>query len=423
MKYKNNHFSDYHLVKYSLWFNNLLDNLEKKNSLFMSYIKKWPTYMDINSEMQSYMIMDNYHNCLGGTFMYPSTANKTDMTVNILLDNNKLTEEDSCHLVKQFIDFLGSQYADKEKIIIDLYNDIDLSKYDNSNFRRLYNTLNHISFEYNNVKVYEELKALEGRKNYHIYSRNSKDYKSSFIFNQAGSMFDADILTLNNESIKIHHGDIYNQTIINNQNGKLEIMNPKDNKYKIMNFISRKDNNTSIAISLYVNKDNEIEKCYIDYRLHKNSKNLDKGKIKGIYSLRIDSEYNRFNMFYQTRSGLIYRYPHNQNTIPHKDLFYAMKTGDLRIDNLDMLIDIYYNVFNDYSSNDSNLFNPNKNFIYLMFEDYKSTLDLIHDINNNISDNHYNKDNLVPVLKDSICGYINDEIDYKQKSKINTKRS
>lgn len=411
MKYKNNHFSDYHLVKYSVWFKNVLNNLEKKNNLFMSYIKKWPTYMDENSKLQSYMIMDNAHNCLGGMFMYPSTANKNDMTVNILLDDNKLTEKECSQLVEHLIDFLGSQYTDKKRIVIDLYNSIDLSKYNKDKFHRLYNTLNHISFEFNNEKNMDDLIALEGRPNYFRYLKNSKDYKADLTFNQLGDMFDANISTPNNESIKIHHGGIYNQTIINNKFGKLEIMNLKDKKYKLMKFISCKENHTSLAISLYLNKDNEVVKCYVDYRLHKHSKNIDKGKIKGIYSLRIDSEYNQFNMFHQTRSGLIYRYPHNKNTIPHKDLYYAIQTGDLRVDNLDMLIDTYYNVFNEYSYsyNKDKLYNPAKNFVVDMLESYKSIMDLM----NNIKD-----DTSVSQLKHSICSYTSEEKGNKNKVKV-----
>ena len=73
----------------------------------------------------------------------------------------------------------------------------------------------------------------------------------------------------------------------------------KDNS-KIINYTTPIIDNSSISIDMKLNSQDEIERCYIDFRTHKSN-----GKINGLYILRItpQKQHDKLKLKFISRKG------------------------------------------------------------------------------------------------------------------------
>ncbi len=116
----------------------------------------------------------------------------------------------------------------------------------------------------------------------------------------------------------------------------LEVNYNKATKNKKIQYISPVVNNSSISLELYINDQDEIEKCYVDFRTHRNSRK-NKGKINGIYALRIVSENNICTLNFISRKG---KYSNLVNKISEQEeqLFTTVLNGNLTFELIDEFI-------------------------------------------------------------------------------------
>lgn len=63
---------------------------------------------------------------------------------------------------------------------------------------------------------------------------------------------------------------------------------------------------SSIYAEVRLNDNDDIDKCYIDFRTHRNN-----GKINGMYLIRINNKDKNFSFSYRTRKGDICKYVDN----------------------------------------------------------------------------------------------------------------
>jgi len=77
----------------------------------------------------------------------------------------------------------------------------------------------------------------------------------------------------------------------------LSILHHKGTNRKIIKYISPIINSSSVEVELTL-EDNQIEKCYVDFRTHKGN-----GKVNGLYALRIVPFYNKCTLNFISRDG------------------------------------------------------------------------------------------------------------------------
>lgn len=89
-----------------------------------------------------------------------------------------------------------------------------------------------------------------------------------------------------------------NSYFTNIKTNQLNILHLKENGRKRINYTSSIVDKSSISLELWTNEQNEIERCYIDFRTHKGN-----GRINGLYALRIFSQYDKFTLKFISRKG------------------------------------------------------------------------------------------------------------------------
>ncbi len=126
---------------------------------------------------------------------------------------------------------------------------------------------------------------------------------------------------------------VENQQFTNIKTKQLNELQLKANNRKSINYTSPVVDNSSIAIELWKNDQNEIENCYVDFRTHKNN-----GKINGMYILRLIPHFKEFSIRFISRKGNR-EYDFGDEIIEkEEELFCSIVNGNLTIELIDELI-------------------------------------------------------------------------------------
>lgn len=144
------------------------------------------------------------------------------------------------------------------------------------------------------------------------------------------------------EILNINENDWYTKIETN----QASLFRSKDGKRKTIRYISPKVDNTSIAVELYINEQDEIERCNIDFRVHKNN-----GKIKGTLAVRIapQKDYAKFTINYITRGGTKYDDFLEELLENEEELISTLISGNLTSESIDELIPKVIPIFNDWA--------------------------------------------------------------------------
>ena len=94
------------------------------------------------------------------------------------------------------------------------------------------------------------------------------------------------------------------ETKIETRNG--EVIKSKKKGTKKITYKSDVINKSSIYAEVRLDNNDDIDKCYIDFRTHRNN-----GKINGMYLIRINNRDKNFSFSYRTRKGDICKYIDN----------------------------------------------------------------------------------------------------------------
>lgn len=141
MKYKNivlngNKKYQYSLKKYERerWY--IFDYLKNINEDLLRIVKESSISYSENSDYQAYMLVRN--EIIGvGVVIIDTNCDEKDLEVLVQLDEEQFrTEKEMEKLIDQLIDSLALYCYDKENIVVDLRNDIDLEKYNEFKYIR-----------------------------------------------------------------------------------------------------------------------------------------------------------------------------------------------------------------------------------------------------------------------------------------------
>lgn len=123
------------------------------------------------------------------------------------------------------------------------------------------------------------------------YTFNYNISRNGFLLNswRGPKRYNQDVLFIDSDSIST--------TIKTNQISALCV---RDTNEKRINYVSPIVNNSSISVEIWINGENKIERCYIDFRTHKKC-----GRINGIYILRLVPSriFNNFEIRFIGRDG------------------------------------------------------------------------------------------------------------------------
>lgn len=169
------------------------------------------------------------------------------------------------------------------------------------------------------------------------FTKSSKDFGKNtyeFLYNILRDGFNLKKVDWRkNASLEIDENNVW--TRIKSDN--LKVVNLKEEKIKKVQYKSPVVNNSSIVLELYINEQNEIERCYVDFRTHRNSRK-NKGKINGIYALRILSKYNICTLNFISRKGLRYNNFADELSEEDEQLYTTILNGNLTLELIDELI-------------------------------------------------------------------------------------
>lgn len=116
--------------------------------------------------------------------------------------------------------------------------------------------------------------------------------------------------------------DNFFETKIETKNG--EVIKSKEKGTKTITYSSGIVDKSSIYTEVRLADNDDIDKCYIDFRTHRNN-----GKINGMYLIRINNRDKNFSFSYRTRKGDICKYIDN---IYYDDESFSMDTLNNRIE-------------------------------------------------------------------------------------------
>ena len=174
------------------------------------------------------------------------------------------------------------------------------------------------------------------RNGYIKFTKNSHDWEKGLNYTFMYNVLNDDFKLESNRRRKPNFLEIdENQywTIIKTK--LLSVFLSKENNRKRINYTTPIVDNSSMAVELWTNEQNEIENCYVDFRTHKNN-----GKINGLYALRIAPQnyYDKFSIRFISRKG--YRYDDFSESISdnEEELFSTIIDGKLTPELIDKLI-------------------------------------------------------------------------------------
>lgn len=363
MKYKsitlnNNHSNSYSLVKYDNTYKELLDDLNVTNDILKEKVMLYPTKFDIDSKLQSYMIMENETDLVGLISIEPSD---NCLKVTIEFDKNF---KDYDKVTKSIYYSLGLFFNEYKSIGIELIGHKDIELFKEKHIIKVSgkNNIHIFSNSFFNSLISKLVKEIKGTINnlaeWNCYWNEDLEMKSLEDFGIVDKELLLDIKEGNipyeeifNKVDSIHWSNITtkksNRFISFNSNGEVSLTKTKKDSsyqeyeiiYNVLNkFFSFKkdntlleetehdiyletpniditrdkitgekrvyyntdiDNNCSMNFELFLDENDKVKKCNIDYRTHKNN-----GKINGIYTIRINPKEMMSKITYITRKGI-----------------------------------------------------------------------------------------------------------------------
>ena len=354
----------YSLVKYEDKYKHILDSMEGIDTNLIDSVIACPVLYSVNSDHQAYMLVKDDDIGVGATYIGTSTDEK-NLEVKLQLDESKFTDETEMYmLINQLVDSLGLYCYERKNIYINLINKIDLSKYNGLKYNREYRLPNIFTYVCSNNKyntliplLLKEIKSCEDTlvswkqtwwqeiqhrtlEDFHLLFDNDYIEKSDDMFNKAisfslvdytqgrnitfdidGSVsfyefsykpdgikysFDYNLLRdcfkLETSDFLLEDNQAYTKIITSNE----EIIRSKEKGTKKITYKSGVVDKSSIYAEVRLDNNDDIDKCYIDFRTHRNN-----GKINGMYLIRINNRDKKFSFSYRTRKGDICKYDDN----------------------------------------------------------------------------------------------------------------
>ena len=194
-----------------------------------------------------------------------------------------------------------------------------------------------------------------------FFKKNKKNHSAyEFSYNVREDGF-----TFKNFNISISDNPSY--TTIKTRNG--EVIKSKERGTKTITYTSDVVDKSSIYAEVRLDDKDDINKCYFDFRIHRNNGKTwygKKGKINGMYLIRINNRDKSFSFSYQSRKGDICKYIDN---IYYDDESLSMGTLKNRIEFfVDIINSCYRNGRGAISSdiNISDLVNTEKDVVNFM---------------------------------------------------------
>ena len=190
-----------------------------------------------------------------------------------------------------------------------------------------------------NINSAKSSRSISFSRNGHIeFSKNSHDWENGidyeFAYNILSNSFS--LKSKSRKDSKKQSLDIdENSYFTNIKTEQLNILHSKEGKRKRINYTSHVVDNSSIAIELWTDEQDEIESCYVDFRTHKNN-----GKINGLYALWIAPQryYDKFSIRFISRKGDRFRDFSEEISKNEEELFSTIVDGKLTIELIDELI-------------------------------------------------------------------------------------
>ena len=354
----------YSLVKYEEKYNDIIKQLKTINVDLLNSVLQCPKIYSEDSEHQAYMIVKGDDIGVGATYIGTSCDEKDLEVTLQLDESEFASETEMYMLINQLVHSLGLYCYERENIYINLINKIDLSKYNALKYKREYHYMSMDTYCCNNKKyneiiplILKEIKSCENTlvswkqtwwqklqhtslDNLHylfddeylvdrdipideMFNKvdtvtwsniNSKTSEREITFNVDGDVsfskrsknpngssysFDYNVLR---EGFKLRSGEfslLNSKNDVEVRNSNLEISKDKEEDKVSIKYISPVVNNCSLFVQALI-KDNLVEKCYVDYRVHKTN-----GKIKRMYLLR--EKEGDYTVNYRTKKGDVSR--------------------------------------------------------------------------------------------------------------------
>ncbi len=360
----------YSLVKYEDKYEHILDPMEEIDDNLINLVKTCPKIYSVNSDHQAYMIVKGDDIGVGATYIGTSTDEKDLEVKLQLDESKFTNETEMYMLINQLVDSLGLYCYERENIYINLINKIDLSKYNGLKYNREYLLPNISTYICSNKKyntliplILKEIRSCEDTlvswkqtwwqeiqhtslENLHylfdddylvdikipldeMFNKvdtvtwpniNSNTNEREIIFTMDGDVnfskrpkkdgtfykfkynVRKDGFKLNTSDFLLEDNDIYTKVRTSNE----EIIKSKEKDIKTITYKSGVVDKSSIYAEVIFDNNDDIDKCYIDFRTHRNN-----GKTNGMYLIRINNKDKNFSFSYRSRKGNICKYIDN----------------------------------------------------------------------------------------------------------------
>ena len=371
----------YSLVKYEDKYKDILGSMKEIDVNLIDSVIACPRIYSVDSDHQAYMLVKDDDIGVGATYIGTSTDEK-DLEVTLQLDEDKFDDEvDMYKLINQLVDSLGLYCYERENIYICLKNKINLSKYNSLKYKEVYLLPNISTYICSNNKyntliplLLKEIKSCEDTliswkqtwwqeiqhrtlDDFHLLYDNDDIEKSDEMFNKASSFSLVDYIRDRNVTFDIDGHVIFSKNIKENDSTCEFTYNVRKDGFKLKTFDFLLEDNhsytkiitpneeikkskekgtkkityksgivdkSSIYAEVKLDDNDDIDKCYIDFRTHRNN-----GKINGMYLIRINNRDKNFSFSYRTRKDDICKYIDN---IYYDDERFSMGTLKNRIE-------------------------------------------------------------------------------------------
>lgn len=219
-----------------------------------------------------------------------------------------------------------------------------------------------------------KIKLKKRSKNYIDGKYYSYDYNvcsSWFIFNDYSSL---------DKNIIVHDNGLWTEIrLADNINMKYF----KDKGERLYTYIGPNINNSSVKVEIRTDINNNIKKCYVDFRTHKNGR---KGKVNGTYALRIRKETNCYKLNFLSRSGDRYWSIFESLNELDSNLYSQTIHDDLTPELLDKLIKMLIEVVNrdGNKNNRRKIYCPSEQIVSNMFNVYPYAINYLKELKGEI---------------------------------------
>ncbi len=259
---------------------------------------------------------------------------------------------------------------------------------------------------WNDINSLRSIRNIRFERNGQIYfkkeEKESKKNSYEFQYNVTKDGFNLKkIVSRKNTDLEINENSDFTAIRF----GNLKVIYFKENKIKKIQYKSRVENNSSIFLEIYINNQGEIERCNIDFRTHKNSREKYE-KISGIYALRILPKENKFTLNFINRKGLKSSNFACELFKEDEQLFKEILNGNITLELIDELINKGILVINRkaISNNKSTISVCNEPIILSCCEMQKDAINYVKQIKGEIP---------LPQLQENLEKFI-EEYDFKK---------